>query len=76
MRADYHNVRHVDGRLALEDATLHTAPGVGLVVTLYHVHTFDKKLALAGLNFNDAALLPLVLTRYHDDPVILSNVDL
>ena len=76
MRADDHNVGRVDRRLTFEDAALNTTPGVGFVVALDHIHAFHQKLALAGLNFNDAAGLTFILTRYYDDPVILSYVDL
>jgi hypothetical protein len=41
-----------------------------------HVHTFDDYFASNRLNFDDPALLALILARYHDHAIIFSNVNL
>src|SRR5439155_3074588 len=60
----------------LEYAALNSAPRIGLVMAFHHVHALDNHFALRGLDFDDAALLALVLAGNNDHPVVLSHIDL
>src|SRR6185295_5088793 len=76
MWTKHHDIRHIDGRFAFENPALNPTPCVRLVMPFRHVHTLDDHLAPNRLNFDDAALLTLILARYHDHAIVFSNVDL
>ena len=75
VRAQEHDVRHINGRFAFEDARLHAAPRVRLGVALDDVDAFDDHLALARQHFDDAPRLAAVFAGDDDHAVVLSHVD-
>ena len=71
MRTQHHHIRNIDSRLTFENAPLHTASAICLVVAFDHIYAFNQQLVLSRQDFNDAAGFAAVLAGDNDDPVVL-----
>src|SRR6185436_729652 len=70
-----HHVAHVDGRLALGDAALDVALGVGPRVLLGEAHPLHDHPVLLRDDLEDLSLLARVPARDHLDDVVLAQAD-